>query len=179
MHPCLERCIHGSWLQSAFMTFLPSGPADSAAFSRLFVRLQTSSAYAVIIIQTSDGPQVFALLPTLVHNRQHLLAVLFPALEDGDPCQHCPGWLRFWNDRLQRPFWFHRAGGGTWRRPDGWRGTDYPFPFIVLRRHFCDWWSNAAVERMRRQRTFRHWKSLWASSVEDDECWAHLDYASD
>ena len=100
MHPCLERCIHGSWLQSAFMTFLPSGPADSAAFSRLFVRLQTSSAYAVIIIQTSDGPQVFALLPTLVHNRQHLLAVLFPALEDGDPCQHCPGWLRFWNDRL-------------------------------------------------------------------------------
>ena len=29
------------------------------------------------------------------------------------------------------------------------------------------------------QRSFRHWESLWASSVEDDECWAHLVYASD
>ena len=102
---------------------------------------------------------------------------------------------RFWHDKLQRPFWYHLAEGGTWRRPDGWRGTDYPFPIIVLRRHFRDWWSNAAVERMRRQRAFRQlksavermrrhrafrqWKSLWAASVEDDACWDHLDYASD
>ena len=50
---------------------------------------------------------------------------------------------------------------------------------IVLRRHFCDWWSNFVVERMRRQRAFRPWKSLWAASVEDDACWDHLDYASD
>jgi hypothetical protein len=62
------------------MTFLPSGPADSAAFSRLFERLQSSSAYAIIIIQTSEGPQDFALLPTLVHNKQHLIAVIPPAL---------------------------------------------------------------------------------------------------
>ena len=75
------------------MTFLPSGPADSEAFSRLFVRLQSSSAYAIIIIQTSEGPQDFALLPTLVHNKQHLIAVTPPALVDGDPCQQCPGWF--------------------------------------------------------------------------------------
>ena len=25
----------------------------------------------------------------------------------------------------------------------------------------------------------KSWESLWASSVEDDECFAHLDYASD
>ena len=141
------------------------------------------SAYAIIIIQTSEGPQDFALLPTLVHNKQHLIAVTPPALVDGDPCQQCPGWFRFWHDKLQRPFWYHRSEGGTWRRPDGWRGTDYPFPIIVLRRHFCDWWDTAAVERVHRtvcwnlcQRSFRH----WASPVEnDDACWAHLDYASD
>ena len=186
MHPCRERCIHGAWLQSAFMTFLPSGPADSVAFSRLFVRLQTSSAFAVIIIQTSDGPQSFALLPTLVHNRQHLIAVLFPALEDGDPCQHCPGWLRLWNDRLQRPYWYHRATGGTWRRPDGWRGTKYPFPIEVLRRLFCDWWDNAAVARMRRnfcrnlcQRTFRHWESLLAYTSMAYMCFEYADYGCD
>lgn len=77
------------------MTFLPSGPADSAALSRLFLRLQSSNAYAIIIIQTSEGPQDFALLPTLVHNKQHLIAVTPPALVDGDPCQQCPGWFRF------------------------------------------------------------------------------------
>ena len=166
------------------MTFLPSGPADSEAFSRLFVRLQSSSAYAIIIIQTSEGPQDFALLPTLVHNKQHLIAVTPPALVDGDPCQQCPGWFRFWHDKLQRPFWYHRSEGGTCRRPDGWRGTDYPFPIPVLRRRFCDWWDNAAVERMRRTvcrnlrlRSFRHW--AWPVEDEDDACWAHLDYASD
>ena len=122
----------------------------------------------------------------LVHNRQHLIAVLFPALEDGDPCQHCPGWLRFWNDKLQRPFWFHRAEGGTWRRPDGWRGTDYPFPIEVLRRHFCDWWDNAAVERLRRtfcrnlcQRTFRHWESLWAYTSMAYMGFEYADYGCD
>ena len=179
--PALDPCA--LWLKNAHMTFLPSGPADSAAFSRLFVRLQSSSAYAIIIIQTSEGPQDFALLPTLVHNKQHLIAVTPPALVDGDPCQQCPGWFRFWHDKLQRPFWYHRSEGGTWRRPDGWRGTDYPFPIIVLRRHFCDWWDTAAVERVHRtvcwnlcHRSFRH----WASPVEnDDACWAHLDYASD
>ena len=65
--------------------------------------------------------------------------------------------------------------------------TSRPVATFVLRSHFCDWWRNAAVERMRRtvicrnlcQRTFRHWESLWASSVDYDECFAHLDYASD
>ena len=46
---------------------------------------------------------------------------------------------------IPKPGKGHRSEGGTWRRPDGWRGTDYPFPIIVLRRHFCDWWSNYAV----------------------------------
>ena len=36
-----------------------------------------------------------------------------------------------------------------------------------------------AVDRLRKRRTFRHWKSQWASYDEDDACWAHLDYASD
>ena len=89
--PALDPCA--LWLKNAHMTFLPSGPADSEAFSRLFVRLQSSSAYAIIIIQTSEGPQDFALLPTLVHNKQHLIAVTPPALVDGDPCQQCPGWF--------------------------------------------------------------------------------------
>ena len=117
--------------------------------------------------------------------QKHLIAVTPPALVDGDPCQQCPGWFRFWHDKLQRPFWYHRSEGGTWRRPDGWRGTDYPFPIIVLRRHFCDWWDTAAVERVHRtvrwnlcQRSFRHW--AWPVEDEDDDaCWAHLDYASD
>ena len=167
------------------MTFLPSGPADSAAFSRLFERLQSSRAYAIIIIQTSEGPQDFALLPTLVHNNQHLIAVIPPTLADGDPCQQCPGWFRLWHDKLQRPFWYHHSEGGTWRRPDGWRGTDFPFPIIVLRRHFCDWRDAVAVERVRRtvrwnlcQRSFRHW--AWpVQDADEDACWAHLDYASD
>ena len=104
-------------------------------------------------------------MPTLVHNRQHLIAVLPPALDDGDPCQQCPGWLRFWHDKLQRP---------------------YPFPILVLRRHFCDWWSNAAVERIRRtvcrnlcKRTFRHWESLWAYTSMADMCFEYADYGSD
>jgi hypothetical protein len=108
-----------------------------------------------------------------------------PALADGDPCQQCPGWFRLWHDKLQRPFWYHHSEGGTWRRPDGWRGTDFPFPIIVLRRHFCDWRDAVAVERVRRtvrwnlcQRSFRHW--AWPVEDEDDDaCWAHLDYASD
>ena len=104
---------------------------------------------------------------------------------DGDSCEHCPGWRRFWHDKLQRPFWYHLVEGGTWRRPDGWRGTDYPFPIPVLRRRFCDWWENAAVERMRRTvcrnlrlRSFGHWAWL-VEDADDDACWAHLDYASD
>ena len=64
---------------------------------------------------------------------------------------------------------------------------------MVLRRHFCDWWSNAAVERMRRtvcrnlcQRTFRHWESLWAYSSTAymaleyaDLCSEYADYGCD
>ena len=112
--------------------------------------------------------------------------MLLPALDDGDSLtdssQHCPGWRRFWHDKFQCPFWYHPAEGGTWRRPYGWEGHNYPFPYMVLRSRLCEWWRNAAVERMRRtvcrnlcQRSFRH----WASPVEDDACWAHLDYASD
>ena len=59
---------------------------------------------------------------------------------------------------------------------------------IVLRRHFhfCDWWDNAAVERMRRtfcrnlcQRTFRHWESLWAYTFMADMCLEYADYGCD
>ena len=110
---------------------------------------------------------------------------------DGDSCEHCPGWRRFWHGKLQRPFWYHLAEGGTWRRPDGWRGTDYPVE--RMRRTVCRnlllrsfrWWENAAVERMRRTvcqnlrlRSFRHWAWL-VEDEDDDACWAHLDYASD
>lgn len=182
----MHYCGRGSWLHNTCMTFLPSGPADTEAFRRLFMRLQHSSAYAIIVVQTSVGPHHFALLPTLVHDGKHLIAVLLPDLDDGDPCEHCPGWRRFWHDKLQRPFWYHLAEGGTWRRPDGWRGTDYPFPIMVLRRHFCDWWDNAAVERMRRtvcqnlcKRTFRHWESLWAYTFMADMCFEYADYGSD
>ena len=87
---------------------------------------------------------------------------------------------------LQRPYWFHRAKGGTWRRPDGWRGTKYPFPIEVLRRLFCDWWDNAAVARMRRnfcrnlcQRTFRHWESLLAYTSMAYMCFEYADYGCD
>ena len=67
------------------------------------------------------------------------------------------------------------------------QGTDFPFPIIVLRRHFCDWWDAAAVERVHRtvrwnlcRRSFRHWAWPVEDVDEDDDaCWAHLDYASD
>ena len=72
--------------------------------------------------------------------------------------------------------------------PDGGVRTiqPYPFPFIVLARNYYDWWSNAAVERLRRtvcrnlcQRNFRHWESLWASSLTADMCFAYADCCSD
>ena len=59
---------------------------------------------------------------------------------------------------------------------------------IVLRRHFhfCDWWDNAAVERMRRtfclnlcQRTFLHWESLSAYTSMAYMCFEYADYGSD
>jgi len=65
--------VRGSWLHNTCMTFLPSGPADTEAFLRLFARLLNSSAYAIIVVQTSVGPHHFALLPTLVHDRKHLI----------------------------------------------------------------------------------------------------------
>ena len=105
-----------------------------------------------------------------------------PDLDDGDPFAHCPGWHRFWHNKLHRPFWHHLALGGTWRRPDGWRGTNYPFPFIVLARHFRDWWRLAAFEGLCQtvclnlcQRTFRRWVSTWASSAAADTFFAYTD----
>ena len=32
-----------------------------------------------------------------------------------------------------------RAHGSTWARPVGWRGTDHPFPILLLARHFRHW----------------------------------------
>ena len=181
----------GSWFQYTCMSFLPSGPADAEAFCGLHVRLLHSHAYAIIAIQTSEGPHLFVLLSTFVHDQRYLMAMPLPdGLDDGDPC-HCPGWRRFWHDKLQRPFWYHPAVGGTWRRPprcrwiyeysgvgcgislqsDGWRG---PYDFFLARAWYT-WYCNAGVERLRRRSlcrsTFNLWASLWAYA-EADECCA-------
>ena len=105
-----------------------------------------SHAYAIIILQTWAGPHPLALLVVYVNDQRRLVAMPLPDLDDGDPCAHCPGWHRFWHNKLHRPFWHHPALGGPWRRPDGWRGTNYSFPFIVLARRFRDWWRLAAFE---------------------------------
>ena len=86
------------------------------------------------------------ILAVYVNDQRRLVAMPLPDLDDGDPFAHCPGWHRFWHNKLHRPFWHHPALGGPWRRPDGWRGTNYPFPFIVLARRFRDWWRLAAFE---------------------------------
>ena len=65
---------------------------------------------------------------------------------------------RFWHDKLQRPFWYHRAEGGTWRSVERTRRT--------VCRNLC-------------MRTFRHWESLWAYTFMADMCFEYADYGSD
>ena len=75
----MHHCRHGSWFKDTCLTFLPARPADTEAFLRLYVRLQNSGAYAIIVVQTSAGPHNFALLPAFTHDRKYLIAVLLPA----------------------------------------------------------------------------------------------------
>ena len=177
----------GQWLRHVCLCFepRPEGVPDPD-YRRLHQHLFHSDAYAYIVVMTSQGPYPFLLRACEgKNNNWRMIAGKVPVLR-GDPCVHCPGWGQAWDAKHRRPYWFHWAHGPTWVRPVGWRGTDYPFPIIVLRRHFCDWWDNAAVERMRRtfcwnlcQRTFRHWESLWAYTFMADMCFEYADYGSD
>ena len=174
-----------TWLRRhAWLCFEPRPDGDpDPDYRRLHQHLCQFGAYAYILVQTSYG--TFPFLLQAVPGSWRMIAGEVPDLR-GDPCKHCPGWGRAWDAKHRRPYWFHWAHGPTWVRPVGWRGTDYPFPIIVLRRHFCDWWDNAAVERMRRtfcwnlcQRTFRHWESLWAYTSMDDMCFEYADFGCD
>ena len=105
-------------------------------YRRLHQHLCHAGAYAYILIMTSYGP--FPFLLRAVPGSWRMLAGEVPDLA-GDPCEHCPGWTRVWDAKRRRPYWFHWAHGPTWARPVGWRGTDHPFPILLLARHFRHW----------------------------------------
>ena len=114
----------------------PAGNPDPD-YRRLHQHLCHAGAYAYILVMTSHGPYPF-LLRACENNNWRMIAGKVPDLR-GDPCKHCPGWGRAWDAKHRRPYWFHWAHGATWVRPVGWRGTDYPFPILVLARHFRHW----------------------------------------
>ena len=131
----------GQWLRHVCLCFepRPEGVPDPD-YRRLHQHLFHSDAYAYIVVMTSQGPYPFLLRACEgKNNNWRMIAGKVPVLR-GDPCVHCPGWGQAWDAKHRRPYWFHWAHGPTWVRPVGWRGTDYPFPIIVLRHHFCDWW---------------------------------------
>jgi hypothetical protein len=114
----------------------PGGDPDPD-YRRLHQHLCHSGAFAYILVMTSHGPHPF-LLRACEDNNWRMLA---GQVSDpwGDPCEHCPGWTRVWDAKRRRPYWFHWAHGPTWARPVGWRGTDHPFPILLLARHFRHW----------------------------------------
>ena len=131
----------GQWLRHVCLCFepRPEGVPDPD-YRRLHQHLFHSDAYAYIVVMTSQGPYPFLLRACEgKNNNWRMIAGKVPVLR-GDPCVHCPGWGQAWDAKHRRPYWFHWAHGPTWVRPVGWRGTDYPFPIIVLRHHFCDRW---------------------------------------
>ena len=122
------------------------------------------------------------ILAVYVNDQRRLVAMPLPDLDDGDPFAHCPGWHRFWHNKLHRPFWHLQALGGTWRRPDGWRGMDYLFPVIVLARNLHHWRRLDACEgicratrRDLRKRAFSGWVSGLAHSDSTDAYFAYAD----
>ena len=114
----------------------PGGDPDPD-YRRLHQHLCHSGAFAYILVMTSHGPHPFLLRACEDNNWRMLAGPVTDPL--GDPCEHCPGWTRVWDAKRRRPYWFHWAHGPTWARPVGWRGTDHPFPILLLARHFRHW----------------------------------------
>ena len=156
----------------------PAGDPDPD-YRRLHQHLCQFGAYAYILVQTSYGP--FPFLLQAVPGSWRMIAGEVPDLR-GDPCEHCPGWGRVWDAKRRRPSWYHWAHGSTRVRPVGWRGTDYPFPILVLARHFRHWRRLAACGGLgwtaRRDLCHAAW-SRWLEwyldtpSVQESFAWAN------
>ena len=174
----------GKWARRhVCMCFAPPEGGPDSDYRRLHQHLCHAGAYAYILIMTSYGP--FPFLLRAVPGSWRMLAGEVPDLA-GDPCEHCPGWGQVWDATWRRPYWYHWAHGSTWVRPVGRRGTGYPFPILLLARHFRHWRRLAACGGLgwtaRRElchAAFSRWLQRYLASPAVEASFAWADFVDD
>ena len=174
----------GKWARRhVCMCFAPPEGGPDSDYRRLHQHLCHAGAYAYILIMTSYGP--FPFLLRAVPGSWRMLAGEVPDLA-GDPCELCPGWGRVWDATWRRPYWYHWAHGSTWVRPVGRRGTGYPFPILLLARHFRHWRRLAACGGLgwtaRRElchAAFSRWLQRYLDSPAVEASFAWADFVDD